>query len=67
MRPADLEDSLLEAVHSGAAPIASEDKTRYFNIIAKWLDSCVTVTPRSLSDAIRQAQSQILRRPVDLD
>jgi hypothetical protein len=67
MQPADLGDELLEAVHNGATPIPCKDRTRYFDLIARWLDHCPTVTPRSLADAIRQAQSELLRRPVVLD
>jgi hypothetical protein len=67
MQPADLDDSLLAAVHSGAEPIPCKDRARYFNILAKWLDSCQSVNPRALADAIRQAQSELLRRPVVLD
>jgi hypothetical protein len=58
---------MMAAVHSGAEPIPCEDRTRYFNILAKWLDSCQSVNPRTLSDAIRLAQSELLRRPVVLD
>jgi hypothetical protein len=61
MQPADLEDSMLEAIHNGAAPIACEDRTRYFNLIAKWLDQCPQLTPRALADAIRLAQSELPR------
>jgi hypothetical protein len=67
MVPADLGDELLDAVHAGAAPIPCKDRTRYFNILAKWLDSCQSVNPRTLSDAIRLARSELLRRPVLLD
>ena len=61
MQPADLEDSLLDATHNGAAPIPCEDRTRYFDLIAKWIDQCPLLTPRALADAIRQVQSELLR------
>jgi hypothetical protein len=66
MEPADLGDQLLDAVHAGAQPIPASQRSQYFNLVARWLDSCSMVTPRSLADQIRKVQSELLR-PVVLD
>jgi hypothetical protein len=66
MQPSDLSDEFLDAVHAGGAPIPFEDRVRYFDLIAKWLDQCRLLTPRTLADAIKQVQSQLLRRSVEV-
>jgi hypothetical protein len=63
--PADLSDTLLDSVHSGASPIAPPDRVRYYTIISRWLDATVLVTPAGLQEAIRGAQRELLRPPVE--
>jgi hypothetical protein len=65
MKPADLDDQMLEAVHSGASPIPMRDRKHYYDSIARWLDSCVLLTNAGLMDAIRSAQRELLRPPIE--
>jgi hypothetical protein len=63
MAPNDLSDEFLEAVHAGASPIPSTDRRAYYNLISRWLDATVALTPVGLRDAILAAQRQLLRPP----
>jgi hypothetical protein len=65
MKPADLDDQMLDAVHAGAAPIPMRDRPRYYNVISAWLDACPLLTNAGLRDAIRSAQRELLRRPIE--
>jgi hypothetical protein len=65
MKPADLDDQMLEAVHSGASPIPMRDRPRYYNVISAWLDACPLLTNAGLRDAIRSAQRELLRPTVE--
>ena len=61
MKPQNLDDVLLDAIHNGAGPIPQASRLAYYNRIGAWLDGCSLPTPRALADAIRQVQSELLR------
>jgi hypothetical protein len=60
-----LEDSMLDQVHMGAEPVPYGDRQKYYGLIARWLDHCPLVTNAALMEAIRSAQRQLLRPPVE--
>jgi hypothetical protein len=64
-QPADLSDELLDMIHRAAGPIPTPDRKEFYNRIGSWLDSCVLVTPVTLREALRSAQSELLRAPVE--
>jgi hypothetical protein len=59
----DVSDEFLEAIHAGAGPIPVQDRSQYYNIVARWLDECPLLTHGGLRDAILMAQRQLLRPP----
>jgi hypothetical protein len=65
VKPTDLSDEMLEAVHSGAVPVPMRDRTRYYGVISAWLDACPLLTNAGLMDAIRSAQREVLRPPIE--
>jgi hypothetical protein len=60
-----LAGEMLERVRSGAAPIPSRDRRRYFDLINASLAKCPLLTNAALMDAIRAAQRALLRSPAE--
>jgi hypothetical protein len=62
-QPQDLSDEMLDMIHRAAGPIPPPDRRQFYNLVGTWLDSCVLVTPVNLREALRSAQSELLRAP----
>jgi hypothetical protein len=56
MRPEQLPDEYLSAIHAGAEPIPRPDRRAYYNLVSAWLDHCPLLTKAALMEAIRAAQ-----------
>jgi hypothetical protein len=42
------------------------EREQYYGLIARWLDACPLLTNAGLRDAIRSAQRELLRPPVEV-
>jgi len=61
MKPQDLDDETLNAIHEGAAPVYFKDRPKYYGFIATTIASWRESTPAMVKAAVRDAQRQINR------
>jgi hypothetical protein len=68
MKPQDLDDETLNAIHEGAAPVYFKDRPKYYGFIATTIASWRESTPAMVKAAIKAAQYKIMRgAPVGAD
>jgi hypothetical protein len=68
MKPQDLDDEALNAVHAGAAPIWFKDRPRYYHLIAEAISDWREATLAMVKSAVKSAQREITRgAPADAD
>jgi hypothetical protein len=59
MRPQDLDDQFLDAIHEGANPVWHKDRPEYYSRIAQGISGWTSASMGALRDLIREAQRSI--------
>jgi hypothetical protein len=60
-----LSAEMLDLVHNGARPVPLRDRSRYYDRVAAELRKRPFLTNGNVLEAVRQAQREILRPPVE--
>jgi hypothetical protein len=60
-----LTSEMQRLVYNGAAPISARDRPRYYDLVSASLAKCSLLTNAALMEAIRSAQREVLRPPVE--
>ena len=60
-----LTHEMQDLVYNGAAPVPPRDRPRYFDLVNAALAKCSLLTNAAVLEAIRSAQRELLRPPVE--